>query len=320
MFKSQLIFSEFLSRVIGVLSGKGGVGKTTVVANLGAALTNEFNKNVLIFDSNIHTSHLGLHLGMYEDLPLTLREVLNRKVSIMNAVYLHPQTGIRLIPAPLSGDGVNLTKEKCCKLIDEVKDNYDMVIMDCSPGLGKEVMVAINAIDEALIVTTPDLPALADAMKTIDLFKELGKKVSGIVVNRHRNERYELTPNEIMSTAKTNVLGLIPEDKRIAESIYKGVPAVLSYPHSPAGIALKRLAADLIGAKYDEMNFFERLKRLFGFGKFKKRGEYQPEQIASKEKEIRDIGKLKEELTKEVKDELKRKIAEKVKRRLKERM
>lgn len=311
-----------MSRVIGVLSGKGGVGKTTIVSNLAAALTNVFNKNVLIFDSNIHTSHLGLHLGMYEDLPATLREVLNRKVSILNAVYLHPQTGIRIIPAPLSGDGVNLTKDRCCKLVNEVKNNYDIVILDCSPGLGKEAVTAISAIDEGLIVTTPEFPAVADALKTIDIFNKLGKKVSGIVINRYRNEKYELTANEIVSTTKSNVLGLIPEDKRIPESISKGIPAVLLYPHSPASIGLKRLAANLINEDYREASFIERLLQLFNFGKFNSKMIAVPteEKMVPRETEIKDINRLKEDLTKEVKTELKRRVAERLKKRLEERV
>lgn len=311
-----------MSRVIGVLSGKGGVGKTTIVSNLAAALTNVFNKNVLIFDSNIHTSHLGLHLGMYEDLPATLREVLNRKVPILNAVYLHPQTGIRIIPAPLSGDGVNLTKDKCCKLVNEVKNNYDIVILDCAPGLGKETVTAISAIDEGIIVTTPELPAVADALKTIDIFNKLGKRVSGIVINRYRNEKYELTANEIVSTTKSNVLGLIPEDKRIPESISKGIPAVLLHPHSSASIGLKRLAANLINEDYREASFIEKLLQLFNFGKFNSRMIAVPteEKIVPRETEIKDINRLKEDLTKEVKTELKRRVAERLKKRLKERV
>ncbi|MBI4009702.1 MAG: P-loop NTPase [Candidatus Aenigmarchaeota archaeon] len=311
-----------MAKVIGILSGKGGVGKTTLVSNLAASLTKNFNKNVLVFDTNINTSHLGLHLGMYEDLPVTLREVLRRKTSIMHAVYTHPNTGIRLVPAPLSGDGINLTKEKCCRLVNQLKNSYDMVILDCPPGLGKETIVAISAIDEAIIITTPDIPAVTDALKTVEILNRIGKKTLGIVVNRSRNEKYELQPQEISSTCKCDVIATIPEDRKILRSISKGMPAVLLYPHSPASNSVKKLAAKLLGKSYKEPSFFDKLKRLLGRNE---EGDTkivikEQEQAVSKEAEIRDVKKLKEGLTKEVKEELKREIVEMVKKKLKEKV
>ena len=93
---------------IGILSGKGGVGKTTLTSNLGAAMTRVFGKRVVIVDSNVRTSHLGLHLGLYEDLPLSLRDVLNNDVHPAYAIYVHPQTGIRVLPSTLGGENINL--------------------------------------------------------------------------------------------------------------------------------------------------------------------------------------------------------------------
>ena len=321
-----------MSRVIGVLSGKGGVGKTTVVANLGAALTNIFNQNVLIFDSNISTSHLGLHLGMYEDLPVTLREVLKGQESVLHAVHVHPSTGIRLLPAPLSGDGLNLTKNKCCQLVDEVKNNYDMVILDCAPGLGKEVMTQISAIDEALIITTPDLPALTDAIKTAEIVTKMGKKVAGIVLNRHSNSKYELTTKEIESTINYSIIGTVPDDKRVPESIFKGVPVVMSFPSSPASLAMKRLGATLIGVEYRGTGFLERVKQLFGKraratappGIAEQQTSPEPaepeppvpeDEAQSKEAEVEDVGKLREGLRSEIREELKRKVAKRLEER-----
>ena len=314
-----------MSRVIGVVSGKGGVGKTTVVANLGATLTNKFNKNVLIFDSNIHTSHLGLHLGMYEDNPVTLREVLIRKAPIMHAIYVHPSTGIRIVPTPLSGDGVDLTKNKCSKLINGVRDSYDMVILDCAPGLGKEVITAIFCIDEALIVTTPDVPAVTDALKTIYMLNKFGKKTLGIVVNRCVNQKYELTSDEISSICNCDVIAKIPEDKRIPESISKGIPTVLLYPNSDASVSLKNLAAHLLGIEYTiEESFVERMKRFLGFrnvlnGFAIKKKTAKRETAAKQFHEVSDIQKLRKELTEEMREEIKNKLVEKVRKRLEER-
>jgi MinD-like ATPase involved in chromosome partitioning or flagellar assembly len=87
-----------MTRIIGVLSGKGGVGKTTLVANLGASLASVFNKDVIVVDCNVTTSHLGLYLGMYY-YPISLNKVLNGQVNIDNAIYDYSIIGMRIIPA-----------------------------------------------------------------------------------------------------------------------------------------------------------------------------------------------------------------------------
>lgn len=309
-----------MARTIGVFSGKGGVGKTTLVANLGAALSNNFHKNVVVFDSNVHSSHLGLHFGLYEDLPVTLREVLRGRTPIMQAVYIHPTTGMRIIPAPLNGEGLELTKEKCVNLINQVRKNYDVVILDCAPGLGKEVLVPMQAVDEAIVISTADIASVTDAMKTIELLKKFKKSILGIVINRYRHQKYELTPEEISSTSNYNVVAVIPEDSKIPESISKGLPAVISYPGSKASIAFKQFTAALINEPYKESSLIERLKGLFNFRlpALPKREVTQAVPPQVMKKEVSDVVELKEDLTEEIKEELKREIMKKVRAKLRE--
>lgn len=312
-----------MSRVIGIFSGKGGVGKTTLVANLGAALSNGFHKNIVVFDNNIHSSHLGLHFGLYEDFPVTLREVLRNRIPIMQAVYIHPATGMRIIPAPLNGIDLTITKEKCSSLVDQVRKNYDMVILDCAPGLGKEVLVPMQAVDEAIVISTADIAAVTDAMKTIELLKKFKKNVLGLVINRYQNQKYELTPQEISSTANYNVIGTIPEDQKVPDSIAKGIPVVISHPHSRASLAFKRLAAFLVGEHYKEETLLEKLKSMFNFRLptvSKKQVEPAVQQQQVIKKEVSDVTELKQDLTEEIKEEVKREIMKKVRERLKEKM
>ena len=308
--------------IIGLLSGKGGVGKTTITANLGAALTDTFKKNVVIFDMNIHTSNLGLHLGMYEDPPITLREILKRNASITRAIYIHPSTGIRIIPAPLNGDSGRITITKAKKLVNQIKNNYEMVLLDCAPGLGKEVITAISAIDEALVVTTPDIPAVTDLMKTIDILKKMKKNILGIVLNRCENRSYMLTQNEVESTCGCKVIAKIPEDVKIPISISRGIPAILLYPNSSASKSLKNLAGYLVGEIYHEESVWERIKNLIGLGKhlplIKKEKIKTQGKKEDRKMEISDLKKMKKELMKEVKEEFKKEIIEKVKERLSE--
>ncbi|MFH1622954.1 MAG: P-loop NTPase [Candidatus Aenigmatarchaeota archaeon] len=248
------------STVIGILSGKGGVGKTTITANLGAALAHDFGRKALVIDSNIKTSHLGLHFGVYDEFPVTLRDVLDRKVPPMYAIYMHPASGLRMLPAPMK-DGSMLRNMDA--VVGQLRRTYDPIIVDCAPGLGSDAIIAAKAIDKAIIVTTPDLPAFTDALKTIDLLKRLRKDVLGIVMNRVRGERYELTREEIEQTSGQEVIAVIPETTRIPESIAAGSPIVIS-SNSGAAAEFKKLAAAIAGVRYVPDGIFGRLANVFG--------------------------------------------------------
>jgi septum site-determining protein MinD len=258
-----------MSEVVGILSGKGGVGKTTVTANLGAALTDDFKKNVLILDSNLNSSHLGLHFGMYQDLPVTMRDILKQNVPVTYAIYVHPGTGIRILPAPLNGGHVNLNSRSLKEISARLTQDYNLVLMDCAPGLGKEVVTSVSAMDSALIVTTPDFPAVTDALKTIDLLRKMNKKVLGIVVNKLRGEKYELTKSEIESTCGVNVISFVPEDKSVPHGIANGTPSVLLSPYSRSSESFKRLAAKISGERYRSAGMIDRLKFAFSGPRFK---------------------------------------------------
>jgi septum site-determining protein MinD len=247
------------SNVIGILSGKGGVGKTTLVSNLGSALASEFNRKILLIDSNVKTSHLGLHLGLYEELPVTLKDVLLKKAPVMYAVFLHPATGLRLLPAPIKG---NMDLKKMDGVIRELRPAYDPILIDCAPGLGRDVVIAAKAIDKAILVTTPNLPAFTDMLKTINLLKKLRKDIIGIVVNKVKNEKYELTVEEIESTCGYDVISIIPETNKVPESIAKGMPIVMNSDCS-ASVEFKRLAASLIGEEYQPVGFWYKLRDMF---------------------------------------------------------
>jgi septum site-determining protein MinD len=249
------------SNVIGILSGKGGVGKTTITANLGAALAHDFNKKALIIDSNVKTSHLGLHFGMYDEFPVTLRDVLDRKVPPMYAIYTHPASGLRMLPAPMKDDSVLRSMDA---VVGQLRNSYSPILIDCAPGLGSDVVIAAKAIDKAIIVTTPDLPAFTDALKTIDLVKRLRKDVLGIVLNRVCGEKYELTTEEIEQTSGQEVIAVIPETTKIPESIAAGSPLVIG-SNSPAAAEFKRLAAAIAGERYVPDGILGRLANIFNF-------------------------------------------------------
>jgi septum site-determining protein MinD len=302
------------------LSGKGGVGKTMLVANLGVALTNNFKKNVIVIDSNIRTSHLGLHLGLYEDLPVTLKHVLDKKTSVNYAIYIHPKTGIRLLPAPLNAKDVFFDRERFQSIIDQLKKSYNIILVDIAPGLGRETIIAASVIDEGIIVTTPDLPAVTDAIKTIELLKKLRKDVSGIVINRKKNKKYELTTDEILSNTECDLLQIIPEDKKIPESIAKGVPLMIMSGNSSAANAMKTLAGKIVNEQYEPTGWIYSLKKTFGliqnyrYSTKENKKTFVRKEAISDERE--DIAKLKEEVLREIKEELKSAVKEKLNQKM----
>jgi septum site-determining protein MinD len=253
-----------MTRIIGVISGKGGVGKTTVVANLGAILASDFKKDVVIVDCNITTSHLALYLGMYY-CPVTLNQVLKGEAKIEDAMYEYHISGLRVIPSSLSlGD---LKGSDIAKLKHSLKSLFgktDIILLDSAPGLGREAMATLQAADEVIFVNTPFVPSTMDIMKCHQIVNEMGLKPLGVVLNMVGKEKYELGREEVEQIAEIPVISLIPMDKNVLKSLALKVPVYLFSPNSPASIEMKKLAAKLIGKEYRPPNLFSAFLRLFG--------------------------------------------------------
>ncbi len=254
-----------MTRILGIVSGKGGVGKSTVTANLAYALT-ELGQDVIAMDTNLTTPHLGLHLGLHL-APRTLHDVLKGEENINNTIYYHP-FGFRVIPASMNvNDLIDVDPDNLSETIASLNGKSDFVLMDCAPGLGKEAVSSINAAGELLLVTAADLPSVADALKTLKVAQELNKKVLGVVVNRVKNRRHELSTDAIENMLGEPVLVEIPEDEKIPESIAAKVSVIDYSPQSPASMRIRRLAHLLTG-NYEykeprEIGFFGRLSKWF---------------------------------------------------------
>ena len=171
-----------MTRLIAVASGKGGVGKTTTTVNLGVALAS-FHKNVIIVDANLTTPNIGLHLGIHNP-PYTLNDALEGKSSIVDAIALH-ESGVRVIPAGMNLKHLNTTKPQ--KLWDVALDLFgtaDIVLLDTPAGLEEGAKSVLDASEEVLIVTNPEMPAVTDALKTIRIAYASGANVIGVVLNK----------------------------------------------------------------------------------------------------------------------------------------
>lgn len=242
-----------MTRLIAVASGKGGVGKTTVVANLASALT-QLGKEVVAVDANITTSNLGIHLGI-PLYPVTLQSVLKGEAKVKNALYYH-SAGFRIMPADVSI--TKLFKAKSNELIDifyKITD-ADFVIIDCAAGLGREALAAVEAADELLTVTNLDLPSLTDALKIVRLAEKYETVNLGVVVNRVTSKNYEIDPTEAGDFLSLPLLGLVPEDEQVKRSLVYRTPVVNYKPSSKASREFMMIASRLSGATYKPKRFW----------------------------------------------------------------
>ncbi|MFH8132209.1 MAG: cell division ATPase MinD [Candidatus Aenigmatarchaeota archaeon] len=247
-----------MARVIGIISGKGGVGKTTLTANLGASLAHFFKKNVTVIDCNITTSHLSLYLGIHF-CPTSLNKVLRNEISIEEALYKH-YSGANIVPASLSWkdlEGVDVIQIK--DSIKKLFDKTDIILLDAAPGLGREALAAIKACDEVIFVTTPYVPCVMDVIRCLEVVNEIGVKPLGIVLNMVGNERYEMKKKEIEQLTGLPVIASIPSDKNVLKSLALRTPVVLFNKKSKASREIIKLASTLIGETYREEGFFSRI-------------------------------------------------------------
>jgi len=155
-------------RVFGVVALKGGVGKTTVVTNLGATLSETYDKKVLLIDGNFSTPHLGIHLGIINP-PHNLHPVLNNEYSIYEAIYQHP-LGFHVIPGKLSPSPIDhfSLRDK----IEPLRQIYDVIIIDSSPSLNNEMAATMHASDDIVVVSSPDYPTLSSTLHAVKIARE----------------------------------------------------------------------------------------------------------------------------------------------------
>jgi septum site-determining protein MinD len=233
-----------MARVIGVFSGKGGVGKTTTTVNIGAAFSYDFGKNVTVIDTNTSSSCLSLHLGMHY-APLTINNVLRNEVKYDDAIEKHG-SGMRVMPASIRLQDSFVDLSALPNIIKEASKDSDIVLLDTAPSIGDETLWSLKACNEAIIVTNPDLPSVVEALKMIKLANEYNVKVLGLVVNKMR-KKHALSLDEISKICNIDIIATIPFDTRVDYSIEKNIPVVHLKPYSKSGQAFKKLASDLLG-------------------------------------------------------------------------
>ncbi len=251
-----------MTRVIAVASGKGGVGKTTTSINLATALTHLGFETVLV-DGNLTTPNIGVHLGS-ASVPTNLHDVLKGRASISQAAYQH-SSGVKVIPGNIAVEDYDrINPERLSEAVLDLEGRTDIVLIDTPAGIEQNTVEALKAADEVLVVTTPDILSTTNALKTIKLAKELGKRVS-VVINRS-GQAHSMSTKEVEALMGRSTIGSVPEDEAVKKALFLRQPVVHSHPYSPAGQEFKRIAASIVDRKYtrEKEGFLDSLLRRLG--------------------------------------------------------
>ena len=236
-----------MGRVISLISGKGGVGKTSITANLGIALAKR-GLTVCLVDADIAMANLSLLLNM-QNSPITLHDVLLGEANVQDAIYDGP-AGVRFMPSGLSLENYRrVDSERLQAIIDSIKQQFDFVLLDCAAGIEKNVIAAISASDEVLLITMPTSPSIADVLKAKITSQRLGSKAIGVIINFVRSEKGEIKKEDIVKMLELPVLATVPYDDEMRRSfmLETASPVMMRKPNAPSAVAIQRAAAKLAG-------------------------------------------------------------------------
>ncbi len=223
-----------MARVFVVTSGKGGVGKTTVVANLGCTLA-KFGEKVCLIDADIGLKNLDVVLGLENRVVYTLLDVVNGKVNPHEALVRHKQLrNLYLLAASQVATKEMVSPEDMKAIVKALYPNFDYIIIDSPAGIERGFRNAVAPAELALIVTTPELPALSDADRVVGLLENFGftEKSMKVILNRFKIKMVKagemLTQDDVQSTLALEIIGVVPDSEEVIIATNKGLPVVLN--------------------------------------------------------------------------------------------
>jgi len=246
-----------MTKNIGIIAIKGGVGKTTVAANLAIAFA-QLGRKVLAVDANFGAPNLGLHLGIVEP-KYTLHDVFSNKVRIDKAVYEH-ELGFHFIASSLKKD-FKIKPNKLKKELSRIEHHYDFVVLDSSPSLNEEMLATILASDKLLVVSSPDTTTLSTTLQAIKKAKANGTPIEGLIINKFYGKNFELKFEDIEELAGVPILAAFKHNIDFARSTCNQVPLVASNKGSSVE-EYRQLAAALAGVPL-KPNLATSIRRLF---------------------------------------------------------
>ncbi len=219
-----------MGEVIVVTSGKGGVGKTTTTANVGTGLA-KLDKKVVLIDTDIGLRNLDVVMGLENRIVYNLVDVIEGTCKINQAfIKVKGYNNFYLLPSAQTRDKTAITPEQMKKLTDQLKEEFDYVIIDCPAGIEQGFHNAISGADRALVVTTPEVSAVRDADRIIGLLEANEIKKTHLIVNRLRMDMVKrgdmMSSEDVVEILAIPLIGVVPDDENIVISTNQGAPLV----------------------------------------------------------------------------------------------
>jgi septum site-determining protein MinD len=260
-------------RRIVVTSGKGGVGKTTTTANVGASLAKRGHKVVLV-DADIGLRNLDLVLGVEKRIVFDLVEVVEGRCQLRQALIRDKRfESLSMLPAAQTREKTAVSEEQMSKVIEELAESADFVFIDCPAGIEHGFRNAIAGAREAIVVTTPEVSAIRDASRVVGKLNERSLPLR-LIVNRVRPEMVRsgdmMSVEDVCEILSAELLGVVPDDEEVIDTTNRGEPLALDETKRLAAIygkIARRLEGELVPfTSLDSPGLFKSFFTLFKAG------------------------------------------------------
>lgn len=207
----------------------------------------QLGHKVILLDADITMANLSIILGLGRQ-KTTLHEVLAGEAGLSKAIYDGPH-GVRVVPSGISLNGIQRVRlDRLKKVVDDLARKSEFLLIDAPSGLGRDAIVALTMAQEIVLVVTPDIASLSNALRTKIVAERFGVKPAGVIVTRTTGGQVDIPNDEIASTLDLPVLATIPEDPEVRRSVAFGEPVVTFRSGSPASREFKKLASALVKA------------------------------------------------------------------------
>ena len=260
-----------MGEVIVITSGKGGVGKTTTTANVGTGLA-KLGKKVVLIDTDIGLRNLDVVMGLENRIVYNLVDVVEGNCRIKQALIKDKRyPNLYLLPSAQTRDKTAVSPEQMKKLAEELRDEFDYILMDCPAGIEQGFQNAIAGADSALVVTTPEVSAVRDADRIIGLLEANEIKSTHLIVNRLRSDMVKrgdmMSSADVVEILAVDLIGVVPDDEKIVVSTNQGEPLVGD--ESLAGQAYMHICRRVMGEEvplldlHGKSGLFAKLSSIF---------------------------------------------------------
>ncbi len=265
-----------MGEVIVITSGKGGVGKTTTTANLGAALALR-SKKVALVDTDIGLRNLDVVMGLENRIVYDIVDVVEEKCKLRQALIKDKRFNeLFLLPAAQTRDKSAINEEQMKELIGKLKEEFDYILIDCPAGIEQGFRNAIAGADRAIVVTTAEISAIRDADRIVGLLEASEIKNPELIINRIRPAMVKkgemMDVEDIVDLLSIDLIGVVPDDEYIITQTNKGEPVVIK-DKAPSGKAYTEIARRILGENIDvtvpgrKEGLFSKMRGFFAKGK-----------------------------------------------------